>query len=363
MIRQLLAIVRRLWRTVFNRYTATAGLCLVSALVHLRFRSVAGWGYVSLSGIGVVLAIIYVAVLAAGLVARDQRDHAHWRGLRLVERSAMLFVWLFVVFSGWWFANCVLDRSEPRDRASEIVEIVDADLNIGARVSVSWGALKSWERPGETVRLPLDFWERDRLWPGLAVLVKVHDGAFGVPWVSRISRDEERYAVTVLQLSPTASTPWRSLITAHLEHHRWDQAARAADEYFIYYPRAYDFATYVGGTLVSVGRFALGIPYLERVVAARPDYTSYQLLGSALSHSGQLDRGIEILRASIPLKPDDYEAYYHLAFSYLTAGRTEEARSMLEKTLQLRPNFPEVEAELAKLRRRQPDNQGPRANL
>jgi hypothetical protein len=327
-------------------------------VVHLSFRSVTGWGYVPLSGIGFALAIIYVAVMATWLVARDQRDHPLWRGLRLVERSAMLFVWLFVVFSGWWFANCVLDRSEPRDRASEMVEIVDAELNIGYLVSVSWGELKSWERPGETVRLALSPWERAMLWPGLGVLIKVHEGAFGMPWVSRITRDEERYALTVLQVSPTASTPWRSLITAHLDHRRWDQAARAADEYFTHYPKSYDFATYVGGALVSAGRFALGIPYLERVVAARPDYTSYQLLGSALTHSGQLDRGIEVLLASIPLKPDDYEAYYHLGFSYLTAGKPEEARPMLEKALERRPNFPEVEAQLAKLRPQHPGNAG-----
>jgi tetratricopeptide (TPR) repeat protein len=266
----------------------------------------------------------------------------------------MVFAWVFILFSGWWVANCVLDSSAAKDQPSEMIEIVDAEINFAEIIPVSWGELKSWERPGDTLRLSLTWEEESSLWPGLAVLVKVHEGAFGVPWVSGIIRDEERYAVTVLRVSPTASMPWRSLITSHLEHRRWNEAAQAADAYFSHYPKSYAFATYVGGALVAAGRFKLGIPYLERVVAARPDYTSFQLLGQALTKSGQLDRGIEVLRTSISLKPDDYEAYYHLGFSYLKAENPEEARLMFEKALERRPNFPEVEAQLAKLRRQEP---------
>jgi tetratricopeptide (TPR) repeat protein len=110
--------------------------------------------------------------------------------------------------------------------------------------------------------------------------------------------------------------------------------------------------------LTHNGIYGPGIDFLDYSIAQRPSYDAFQQLGWALSYQGNKRRAAEVLEHSIHLKPAYWEAYYHLGYVYSDMGRSVEALAMFEKTLQRRPNFPEVETEVKRLRQRLALGQG-----
>ncbi|MCI0526858.1 MAG: tetratricopeptide repeat protein, partial [Nitrospira sp.] len=77
----------------------------------------------------------------------------------------------------------------------------------------------------------------------------------------------------------------------------------------------------------------------------------YVMTGWAYHHLGKQDRAIELLEAAIPLNPDSWAAYYHLGYVYSRVGKPEQAVAMFEEVLERRPNYPEIEAEIATLKK------------
>ncbi|HET6370511.1 MAG TPA: tetratricopeptide repeat protein, partial [Nitrospiria bacterium] len=55
------------------------------------------------------------------------------------------------------------------------------------------------------------------------------------------------------------------------------------------------------------------------------------------------------LKSSIPLNPENWEAYYHLGYIYSDLGKYKEAAEMFEKVMERQPRFPEVQAQLTGL--------------
>jgi len=131
-----------------------------------------------------------------------------------------------------------------------------------------------------------------------------------------------------------------------MDHERWKEAADATHHYLKIYPNADDFAVNVAGAMNVAGYYTEAVSLLDQVMTRRPTYEVHQLLGWALSYQGNKKRAAEILEASIPLNPDDWEAYYHLGYVYTDMGKPEEAIFMFEKVLERQPNFPEVNEQI-----------------
>jgi tetratricopeptide (TPR) repeat protein len=113
--------------------------------------------------------------------------------------------------------------------------------------------------------------------------------------------------------------------------------------YLDVYPYAYQFASIIAGQVVNAGRLEQAIPFLEYAVAMGKHYDDYQLLGLALQWKGERQRASRVFGESIPLAPDDWEVYFHLAETYAQMGRRDDAIAMYRKVLERRADFPEVE--------------------
>jgi hypothetical protein len=238
---------------------------------------------------------------------------------RWLERATLLLVLVFVGYGAVTLVNGALDFSAPVEAKSQVVAIDGVEVDLGRSVAVSWVDLRSWRAQG-LERIFLREAERRRTWPGQAVLVSVHRGALGIPWVSRVTRDDEVYFRQVLEVAPTATGPLKHLITFYLERQRWEAATAVALEYLRRYPDDYG---YMGNIAARLG-------------AARRTRESLTLL--------------EPFVGRIPPDAESWWAYYHLGYAYRDAGRPRDAVVMFEKVLQERPSYAEVQQQLHQLR-------------
>jgi hypothetical protein len=143
---------------------------------------------------------------------------------------------------------------------------------------VNWADLRSWRAEG-LERVFLHEPERRHMWPGQAVLVSLHPGALGIPWVSRVTRDDEVYFRQLLEVAPTATAPRKQLVTFYLERRRWEAATAVALEYLGRYPDDYGYIGDIAARLAAARRtketLALLEPF-EKVLQERPGHPEVQ---------------------------------------------------------------------------------------
>jgi tetratricopeptide (TPR) repeat protein len=74
--------------------------------------------------------------------------------------------------------------------------------------------------------------------------------------------------------------------------------------------------------------FSTALSYAEKADAEEPALPATQLvLGRALVETGDLKRGIDLLRKELQLEPDNLEIHFALAKAYSKSGRKEDARN------------------------------------
>lgn len=319
-------------------------LCLWSLGIQLRFRIVGDDLVPFLPWIGIGLGVMSAVLFLNYFLLRIPADHSIRRLLRWVDWGASIVVILFVGYSLSLYANAAMIQSAPVPHQSEILSISGGQIDLGVTIPYAWVTLRSWDKPGETRNVLISERERWRFWGGEAVVVHVRDGAFGKPWVMFIEQDEDHYARAVLALTPTAAKPWRDLISGYLAQRQWGEAADNGRKYLEVYPADYSFAHNMGTSLVSARYANDRIFFLKHIIDHQPDYENYQLLGFAYLQAGQTQKAVEMFRASIPLKPKDWEAYYHLGLIDLEQlGKYQEAIDLFDQVLQFIPNFPMIE--------------------
>ncbi len=340
----------RIWSLQLAKHLLTVGLCVWALYIQTVYRVPGRFlfvllPWVSLAVLGLSLVIVINYVLNGAPADDPARRLSRW-----MERVSGVLVRLFVYYSILLFANGALDAAGPEERESEVLEIVGEEIDLGVTVPYSWANLPSWERPGGIERLLLFPGEHRRLWAGQAVLVQIRPGYFGVPWVHALLPDEGKYYTAVLKMSPAAKLARQALIKFSIQHGRWPETAAALREYLKMYPDDYQFAQQMGKALGAIGRYHDMLLVLEPFVTRRPSYEVYNLVGFALGRVGRKAEAIQLLRASIPLDPDNWWAYYFLGYVYSSVGNYAEAIAAFEKVLAIRPHFPEVETEVGTLR-------------
>jgi hypothetical protein len=200
---------------------------------------------------------------------------------RWLERATLLLVLVFVGHGAVTLANGALDFSAPIEAKAQVVAIDGVEVDLGRPVAVNWADLRSWraERAEGLERVFLHEPERRHMWPGQAVLVSLHPGALGIPWVSRVTRDDEVYFRQLLEVAPTATAPRKQLVTFYLERQRWEAATAVALEYLGRYPDDYGYIGDIAARLAAARRtketLALLEPF-EKVLQERPGHPEVQ---------------------------------------------------------------------------------------
>jgi tetratricopeptide (TPR) repeat protein len=345
-------VLGHLWTLLLLRQVGLAALCLMGFWAQTTYRVPGGLPVRLLPVVGLALVVLSGAMVASDLLRSAAKDNPYRRTFQAIKWGTTILVFVFVIFSAFVFLNGVLDRSPAAERRSDVVALEREELNVGWRLGYAWADLTSWAPSRGVARVLVWNTEQDQLWSGQAVIVRVHPGAWGIEWVERIERDEEKYNRRVLAASPTASQAWKNLVQFYLDRQRWADAMAAAREYLALYPNDRDFALDTAAAFGQVRRHADVVTLVEPFIKRRPTYMVYNVVGFALGHVGRKQEAVALLRKSIPLEPDNFWAYYHLGYVYASAGNAAEAVAMFEKVLALRPNFPEVQEQLRQLRSR-----------
>jgi tetratricopeptide (TPR) repeat protein len=253
----------------FERWSLSVGLVVLTASVLAPAWLERPWLFPLLlwsgGGLAAAALVVYATRLTATTLSVSLRSSVRW-----LELSTRLLVVVFVGYGLLVFANGALDFSPPVEQASQVVAVDGADIELGRFGSVSWADLRSWRAVG-VERVFLHEQERRRLWPGEAVLVRVHRGALGIPWVSRVSRDDESHYRQVLGVAPTATGPRKRLIAFYLERQRWEDATAVALGYLRLYPDDHEYLSSVAAQLAAARRPKEALALLEPLAARDPD--------------------------------------------------------------------------------------------
>lgn len=110
--------------------------------------------------------------------------------------------------SGLLALNGALDGSPVTERRSDIVDVMDADADLGARVPYAWAALRR-QGPEHVERVMLTPGEFEMVWAGQPVVVKTRQGRFGIAWVTEIEPDWEKQQRAILETAPPSPSTIR----------------------------------------------------------------------------------------------------------------------------------------------------------
>ena len=269
------AAVGRLRTTAarFERCSLAAGLVsFVLAFVAPAWVGSPGLFPVLLSaavGTASVALLVYACRVTATALSGALTSSFRW-----LERATLLLVLVFVGHGAVTLVNGALDFSAPIEAKAQVVGTDGVEVDLGRPVAVSWADLRSW-RAGGLERVFLHEPERRRMWTGQAVLVSVHPGFLGIPWVSRVTRDDEVYFRQILDVAPAATAPRKQLITFYLDRQRWEDATAVAREYLGRYPDDHGYIGDVAARLAAARRTKETLALLEsfeKVLQQRPDY-------------------------------------------------------------------------------------------
>ncbi len=104
----------------------------------------------------------------------------------------------------------------------------------------------------------------------------------------------------------------------------------------------------LGSALFGAGDYPGAVKELNRAAALNADLPSLQsYLGRALLFTGDADGAVAAFRKELAADPNDFDANFQLASILARRGRQQEARELLDRALQVRPDSAEARAALA----------------
>jgi tetratricopeptide (TPR) repeat protein len=341
--------LRRLWAQLSFQYGMAAAACGLAVWMQYQYRLEGSWIFLLLPAIGIVLLALNVLMI----VNRFASSLEKWDPVRILlarmEFSAGILVRLFVYSSLLWYANGILDSKPPLYRPA----VIDAEgwkRTAGLPTPYSWVTLRYRDDPEHPKKVLITWGEQAKLWGAVPVSITIKNGFLGVPTVTAIEQDWGWYGAEILKLAPTATRIIHRKLFFDLSHNRWADGIEAGQRYLELNPSDWETAILTGELLSQASRYRDSLPFYEHGVKRHPSYSNMQEYGTALNWTGQSDRAAEVFKTSIPLDPDNWEAYYHLGYVYGDMAEYEEAIHYFEESLKRRPGSMEIKMMIAKHR-------------
>jgi tetratricopeptide (TPR) repeat protein len=129
----------------------------------------------------------------------------------------------------------------------------------------------------------------------------------------------------------------------------WYQSSLWKDEVTLFshtikhYPESAVAWNNIGAMLQRKQQFAEAIPYYEKAIEIRKDYTiALCNLGISYGRTGQLDKAISLLEKSIESDSAHAESYGNLGNAYIMTGKREEALQLFLTAVRLNPRYVEA---------------------
>ena len=343
----ILGSLNRIWGHLTLQYGMAASACAIAIWMQYQYRLQGSTLFLLLPAIGAILLALNILLI----VNQFAKDLPRWDPVRCIlnrlEWSAGLLVRAFVYSTLLLYANGILDNTAPAYRSAEI----DSEAwkkPLGLPGAYSWVTLRYRDDRDHPMRVLITEREKSKLWGAQPVSVTLKNGMLGIPTVTAIEQDWGWYGNEIVKLAPTASTIWRLKLSFDLTHDRWSDGIESGRKYIELNPQDWETSVMTGELLFQASRYHDSLPFYAHGLKQHPSYDNMQQYGTALNWAGQSPQAAEVLKASIPLDPDNWEAYYHLGYVYGDTGHYEEAIGYFEEALKRRPHSLEARAMIAK---------------
>jgi len=314
-----------------------------------QYRLEGSWIFLMLPAIGIVLLALNVLMIVNQFASSLEK----WDPVRIflarMESSAGILVRLFVYSSLLWFANGILDSQPPVYRPATI-DTEGWKKTSGLPTPYSWVKLRYRDDHDNPTKVLITWGEQAKLWGAVPVSVTIKNGFFGIPTVTAIEQDWGWYGAEILKLAPTATRIIQLKLFFDLSHNRWTEGIEAGRRYLELNPSDWETSVLAGELLFEARRYNESLPFYEHGVKQHPIYSNMQEYGTALNWAGKSSEAAEVFKGSIPLAPDNWEAYYHLGYVYGDMAQYEEAIHYFEESLKRRSGSLEIKMMIAKHR-------------
>jgi len=328
---------------------ATA-LCCWALYAQQRYRIAAGTPEWAIAWTGMALALFAACLTVRGWI--EGRLEPGHQALSLLDRAATAGLWLvgaYVLWSAVLAANAMFDSSSPVTRRATIAALSRSEAFFDSLIPIAWADLVIAGSPGAT-RVLLTAEEATLLWGGEAVEVTLYEGAFGLPRIALVTRDEEARHRAVLAISPQAATSWAALASLYAKRQEWPQALDAARTYLQFSANVSPVES-IAAERFQRSDYARSVQFYRLVFERSRSFKSEMLLGWTLAKLGRHDEALPLLEEAVRMNPETFWGYYHLAYAYQYAGKAAPAAEMFREVLKRRPNFPEIQQQLRQLGR------------
>ncbi len=126
------------------------------------------------------------------------------------------------------------------------------------------------------------------------------------------------------------------IMKKHLE-----EAINAAKKAISLNPNSADAYEQLGSTYYWSGRFTEALDYVKKAIRLNPMPPGYYFLrlGSIYLALERYEEALEIYKKTVEIAPTYLYAYVHLAITYISMGRENEARTAASKVLNIDPDF------------------------
>ena len=108
-------------------------------------------------------------------------------------------------------------------------------------------------------------------------------------------------------------------------------------------PKNFDALVQLGNMYMDAAKFPQAVDYYERALAVREEPAVRTDLGICFKQAGQLEKSVEAFRKVSEESPDQWQALFNEAIVLGELKRFEEARAVVTKLKEMRPNDPQVQ--------------------
>ena len=168
------------------------GICSWAIYVQSTYRIPGGHILSLLPAVNIAATCLTLILLILRLMGSVSIEEPLNTWFRWVQQTGSAFIVAFGIYNGFVFLNARWDMSTLQIVPSKITEIGGNEIDFGYPIHYFWADLQSWRPPKNTERLMLRLSEREDLWAGRSVLLRLHAGYFHVPWISAIDANKKK---------------------------------------------------------------------------------------------------------------------------------------------------------------------------
>jgi hypothetical protein len=314
-------------------------LCVWASSIQLAHPVLSPWAFTGT--VTTVVVALCLLVLAVRIAERFSPNRQIWMIVRPFLHVGDFIALAYIVFGVGLYLNGILTTSPPQKHFAEVLTATEEPVQLGLWGPAGHFQIVMQDTDASPQFLFVDAKAFQRVLSGQGISIVIYEGGLGVRWVDQntILPDYKKTMATLMAQGINDPILIKRTITDDLTEHNFQKAYRKAQQYFKVEPEDISLASSLAAAAFHAGQPALGVQILEPLVSTHSNYKLYCSFGALLRDSGDIQKGIDYLKAATRIDPDAAEAYYLLGHTYKNVGQKDESRAAFTRLVELEPRY------------------------